>query len=137
MATWVKLSTKGFEEYLENLARAGKDIDAIADHALAAGGEVLLAGMKRRVPVGKAPDDPHPGNLKRTLRIDGPHRDGNFHYILVGLVNANADTARYGTAQEYGTARMAAQPYIRPTIDEDKGKAGKAMLEVFKEAGAL
>jgi HK97 gp10 family phage protein len=130
MATWVKLSTKGFEEYLENLARAGKDIDAIADQALAAGGEVLLQGMRRRVPKDT-------GNLESKLRIDGPHRDGNFHYILVGLVNADAETARYGTAQEYGTSSMAAQPYIRPTIDEDKGKAGKAMLEVFKEAGML
>jgi HK97 gp10 family phage protein len=130
MATWVKLSTKGFEEYLENLARAGKDIDAITDQALKAGGEVLLNGMKRRVPKDTR-------NLENNLRIDGPHRDGNFHYILVGLVNADANTARYGTAQEYGTSSMAAQSYIRPTIDEDKGKAGKAMLEVFKEAGAL
>jgi HK97 gp10 family phage protein len=137
MATWVKLSTKGFDEYLENLARAGRDIDAITDHALEAGGEVLLKGMQRRVPVGKAPEDPHPGKLKKTLRIDGPHQDGNFHYILVGLVNADADTARYGTAQEYGTSSMAAQPYIRPTLDEDKGKSGKAMLEVFKEEGIL
>lgn len=130
MATWVKLTTKGFEEYLENLAQAGKDIDAITDKALNAGGEVLLNGMKRRVP-----KDTH--NLESKLRIEGPHRDGNYHSILVGLVNADADTARYGTAQEYGTSSMAAQPYIRPTIDEDKGQAGKAMLEVFKEEGAL
>ena len=128
MATWVKLTTKGFEEYLENLARAGKNIDAITDRALNAGGEVLLKGMRRRVP-----KDTH--NLEDHLVIEGPKKDGNFHYILVGLVNADADTARYGTAQEYGSSSMAAQPYIRPTIDEDKGKAGKAMLEVFKEAG--
>ena len=128
MATWVKLTTKGFEEYLENLARAGKDIDAITDRALRAGGEVLLQGMKRRVPKDT-------GNLEANLKIEGPKKDGNFHYILVGLVNADGETARYGTAQEYGTSSMAAQPYIRPTIDEDKAKAGKAMLEVFKDAG--
>jgi len=130
MATWVKLTTKGFEEYLENLAKLGKDIDVITDKALKAGGEVLLKGMRRRVP-----KDTH--NLENHLIIDGPHQDGNYHYILVGLVRPDADTARYGTAQEYGTSSMAAQPYIRPTIDEDKGKAGKEMLEVFKEAGAL
>jgi HK97 gp10 family phage protein len=130
MATWVKLTTKGFAEYLENLARAGQDIDAITDQALAAGGEVLLKGMKRRVPKDT-------GNLENHLVIWGPQQDGNYHYILVGLVNADAKTARYGTAQEYSTSSMAAQPYIRPTIDEDKSQAGKAMLEVFKEAGAL
>jgi len=130
MATWVKLTTKGFEEYLENLAKLGKDIDMITDKALKAGGEVLLKGMRRRVP-----KDTH--NLENHLVIEGPRQDGNYHYILVGLVRPDADTARYGTAQEYGTSSMAAQPYIRPTIDEDKGKAGKAMLEVFKEEGAL
>jgi HK97 gp10 family phage protein len=128
MATWVKLSTKGFDEYLENLAKAGRDIDAVTDQALMAGGEILLKGMKRRVPKDTR-------NLERHLIIWGPQKDGNYHSILVGLVNADANTARYGTAQEYGTSSMAAQPYIRPTIDEDKGKAGKAMLEIFKKAG--
>jgi HK97 gp10 family phage protein len=97
--------------------------------------------MKRRVPVGEKPDDPHPGNLKAHIKIDGPHHDGNYHWAMVGVIHdiafTDAETARYGVAQEYGTSSMAAQPYIRPTIDEDKGKAGKAMLEVFKEAGAL
>jgi HK97 gp10 family phage protein len=130
MATWVKLSTKGFDEYLENLAKAGRDIDVITDQALKAGGKVLLDGMKRRVPKDT-------GNLENHLIVWGPQRDGNYHYILVGLVNADAKTTRYGTAQEYGTSSMAAQPYIRPTIDEDKRMAGQAMLEVFKEAGAL
>lgn len=130
MATWVKLTTKGFDEYLENLARAGHNIDMITAKALQAGGGVLLKGMQRRVPKDTC-------NLEKHLVIWGPKQDGNFIYILVGLVNADADTARYGTAQEYGTSSMAAQPYIRPTLDEDKGQAGKAMLVVFKEAGAL
>jgi HK97 gp10 family phage protein len=132
MATWVKLTTKGFEEYLENLARAGKNIDAVTDKALNAGGEVLLKGMKRRVP-----KDTH--NLENNLKIEGPKKDGNYHFVIVGLVHADANTARYGTAQEYGwlskKGHNPGQPYIRPTLDEDKRKAGKAMLEVFKEAG--
>ena len=96
---------------------------------LAAGGEVLLDGMKRRVP-----KDTH--NLESHLTVDGPHQDGNFHYILVGISKStDADTARYGNAQEYGTSSMPAQPYIRPTLDADKGKARRAMLEVAKREG--
>ena len=45
-----KLETKGFAEYLERLVQAGKDIDAVADEALVAGGDILLEGMQRRVP---------------------------------------------------------------------------------------
>lgn len=126
-----KLETRGLAEYLEAVAKAGHDVDAVAAEALEDGSEILLAGMQKRVP-----KDKH--NLEHTLAIDGPNQDGNFHFIEVGLLGkgphkADADTARYGTAQEYGTSSMAAQPYVRPTIDRDMSKARKAMREVFKK----
>jgi HK97 gp10 family phage protein len=131
MAVRYKLVTKGFEEYLEMLAAAGRDIDAIADEALEAGGVVLLDGMKRRVP-----KDTH--NLEDHLVATAPEQDGNYHYIEVGLdKNADADTARYGNVQEFGSSSCEKQPYLRPTIDEDMGKARRAMKNVFVERGAL
>ena len=131
MSTLAKFETRGFAEYLEAIAKAGRDVDAAAAEGLAAGGEILLAGMQRRVPRDT-------GNLAKSLSVDGPHQDGNYHYILVGLgKGADADTARYGNAQEYGTSSMAAHPYIRPTINSDMSKARKAMREVFKAMGVL
>lgn len=126
-----RLTTKGFEEYLEKIAQAGQDIDAIADEALAAGGAILLDGMQRRVP-----KDTH--NLEEHLAVSEPQRDGNFHYIDVGLLHGtDANTARYGGVQEFGSAHTPAQPYVRPTMDEDMGKARKAMRQVFKEKDIL
>jgi HK97 gp10 family phage protein len=126
MATRVKLTTKGFEPFMEQIAKLGKNLDAVVDRALEAGAEVLLDGMQRRVP-----KDTH--NLEEHLKTDGPHQDGNYHYITIGLMGADAETARYGNAQEYGTSSMAAQPYIRPTLDSDKRKAGAAMKKVFEQ----
>ncbi len=124
-----RLTTKGFEEYLENIARAGKNIDVIADEALEAGGEILLDGMHRRVPKDT-------GNLDANLELMGPVQDGNFHYIDVGLgKGTDADTARYGNVQEFGSATTPAQPYVRPTLDSDMGKARRAMRDVFIESG--
>ncbi len=126
-----RLTTKGFEEYLENLARAGKDIDAIANEALEAGGEILLDGMHRRVPKDT-------GNLDANLELMGPVQDGNFHYIDVGLgKGTDADTARYGNVQEFGSATTPAQPYVRPTLDSDMSKAKKAMRQVLEERKAI
>ena len=122
MANRVKVSTKGLEDSLEILSQMGRDLDAAAPEILMAGGEVLQAGMIRRVA-----KDTH--NLEEHIEIDGPHQDGAFHSILVGVVHADAETARYGNAQEYGTSSMAAQPYIRPTVDEDGRKASKAMRD--------
>lgn len=125
-----RLTTKGFEEYLEKLAQAGKNIDVMADKALEAGGKVLKAGMRRRVP-----KDTH--NLENHIDCSEPKQDGNFHYVEVGVLNADKDTARYGNVQEFGSANTPAQPYVRPTLDSDMGKARREMREVFEEEGAL
>jgi hypothetical protein len=126
-----KLTTKGFEDYLESLAAANADIDPICDEALAAGGAVLLEGMQRRVPKDT-------WNLEEHLTCTDPVQDGNFHFINVGLVQGvDAKTANNGMVQEFGSGHVAAQPYIRPTMDEDMGKARKDMRRVFVEKGAL
>lgn len=120
-----KVDTKGFEEYLEELNALGDDIDDACDEALPAGGDVLVDGMRQRVA-----KDTH--NLEQHIEKSEPKRDGNFHFILVGLIHPDANTARYGTAQEYGTSSMAAHPYIRPTIDEDMRTARAEMRTAFK-----
>jgi HK97 gp10 family phage protein len=129
MAVRAKITTTGLEETLEALANMGRDVDIMVDQALEAGGGVLLEGMQRRVPKDTR-------NLEKHLALEGPIQDGNYHYILVGMERGiDAETARYGNSQEYGTSSMAAQPYIRPTIDEDLRKARREMLDVLKKAG--
>lgn len=131
MVCRVSFSLKGFEEYLEKIAEAGRDVDAAADLANVAGGDVLLDGMLRRVAR-------RTGNLAEHLECTTPKADGNFHYIEVGMPKkTDAETARYGNVQEYGSARMPAHPYIRPTFDEDKAKARKAQRESLKKSGVL
>ncbi|MDD5367461.1 MAG: HK97 gp10 family phage protein [Anaerolineaceae bacterium] len=126
-----RLTTKGFEDYLERIAQAGQDIDQVADEALQAGGAVLVDGMQARVAV-----DTH--NLQSKIDCSEPQQDGNFHFVEVGLLkDTDADTARYGNVQEFGSANMPAHPYIRPTLDSDMGKARRAMRQVFEEKGAL
>ncbi len=127
MAVRAGITTKGFEALLEALAQMGADVDAATDTALREGGQTLLDGMLRRVPRDT-------GNLAANLSIDGPHLDGNYHYITVGLNHGvDADTARYGAVQEYGAADTPAQPYIRPTLEEDMRKARQAMVRIFQE----
>lgn len=124
-----KLETKGFAELMEELQQLGVNIDDAADEALSAGDEVLVAGMRRR-----APKDTH--KLERHINASEPKRDGNFHFVIIGVLNADADLARYATAQEYGWAdrkgTKAAKSYLRNTIDEDMREARARMRERFK-----
>lgn len=130
MAVKGKLTLKGLDAYLERLAQAGADVDKSAGQALAAGASVALDGMQRR-----APKDTR--NLEQSLTATEPKQDGNYVYVEVGLVTADAETARYGTAQEYGTSKMAAQPYIRPTLDEDATRIRAAIKASLEEAGTI
>jgi HK97 gp10 family phage protein len=139
MTTRASLTLTGIDAYLEKVAQAGRDVDQAAGNAVAAGGKLLADGMKRRAPVysGKDPRAV-PGLLRNTLESSLPARDGNLTFVLVGMPrNAPADVARYGNAQEYGTSSMAAQPYIRPAIDEDGPKARAAIRKSLKQDGIL
>ena len=121
----------GMQETFEELARLGRDVDRIADDMLMAGARVLQDGMKDRVPKDTR-------NLDLHIQIKGPQVDGNFHFVEVGVIHdrayTDAETARYGVAQEYGTSTMPAHSYIRATMDHDKGKARRAALATAKAA---
>jgi HK97 gp10 family phage protein len=125
-----RLTTKGLEEYLDRLARESADIDAAADAALKAGGTVLVAGERERVA-----KDTH--NLEEHITMSEPEADAGFHFIWVGLVGADANTARYGNVQEFGSRHTQAHPYQRPTMDSDMGRARGEMRRVLRERGKL
>ena len=128
------MTTKGMEGLLEDIARAGLNVDAAADRALVAGATVAQDGMKRR-----APKDTY--NLEAHIKIKGPIRNGVKHYIEVGLIQDKAftddETARYGNTQEFGSSSMPAHPYVRPTMDEDRAKIRKAIEASLKAEGVV
>lgn len=139
MATTVKLDLNGMAPWLEKLATAGRNVDAAVGEALAEGAALVRDDIAAVTPVGQAPEDRHPGNLKANITVDGPKRDGNYSYVEVGLVPGvvDKDTAIYGNVQEYGSASNQAQPYIRPGIDSGKAKARRAIVARLKAEGML
>ena len=130
MATRAYLQTKGLAEYIENLQAAGKDIDQAAQRALGKGAVILQDEMQNLVPVDE-------GNLQAHIVIEGPFQEGNFSYVEVSVVNADAKTAIIGNVQEYGSPskNIAAQPYIRPAIDRKRAAVLRTMRESFIAEG--
>jgi HK97 gp10 family phage protein len=130
VTTRARFELKGLSEYLEALQQAGVDIDAAAQRALEAGGTILEAEMETLVPVDE-------GNLKAHIVMDGPHQDGNFSYVEVGVVGADEKTAIYGNVQEYGSPskNIKAQPYIRPAIDGKRLAVNRTIRESLKAEG--
>ena len=70
--------------------------------------------------------------------LRSPVKTGNLrgsisHQVLTdhAKVGTNVEYAPY---VEYGTKHMSAQPYLRPALDENKGKAQKAMSDIYQSA---
>ena len=137
MATKAKLTLDGFEAYLEELVKAGEDIDQVADEALTAGANVLVGGMQRRAPF---------DIIRQAIGRTGVMRDGNKHYVYVGVLrSAGAEIGRVAAVWEFGgrdtpgaykrTPRpgLEAHPYIRPALRNDSRAAKAAMEEIFQE----
>ncbi len=126
MAARTQLTMRGLDAYLEALALAGADIDAAADRALLKAAQIIQQRMIDLVPVDT-------GNLQEHILIKGPQQEGNRHWIEVGIIYdrnyTDAETARYANSVEYGNSSMAAQPFIRPAIDQTKSAALRAMKE--------
>lgn len=115
---------KGLYQLMDDLQQAGVDVDLVADEMLTVGSGVILKGMKQRVPK-------LTHNLEHKLEVSAVQREGNRHFVLIGLVpGVDADTARYGNVREFGSAKLPAQPYVRPSFDEDGSEAFREMKKI-------
>lgn len=135
----VTLSLSGFEAYLEELARAGRDIDQVAAQCLDAGADVLVAGMQSRAPYSE---------IKQAIRKTAVMADGNKRYLYLGILrHTDAETARVAAVWEFGGRTtpspkhpkrhprpgIRARPFIRPTLRNDARKARAAMEKKFQD----
>jgi hypothetical protein len=135
----VTLTLDGYEAYLDELMKAGQDIDRVAEQCLDAGADVLVAGMEKRAPFGV---------IKQAIRKTVVMADGNKRYIYLGVLRGtDAETARIAAVWEFGGRTtpspkdprrhprpgIHAKPYIRPTLRNDSKKARAAMEDIFQD----
>lgn len=109
---------KGLDELISKL----KKLKGLQEnkHALLAGAFVIEAGAKKRAPV-------ETGFLRGSITSSETEKGAK---VTVG--------ANYGYYQEFGSAHNKAQPYIRPTLDEDQDDIVKAVaIELQREIDAI
>jgi hypothetical protein len=133
----VTLDLVGLEGYLEELVKAGKDVDRVAEEGLEKGADVLTAGMIRRAPY---------QHIRSVIRKSGMGKDGNKHYVYVGVLRGtSAEDARIAAVWEFGGPgsnaghgkrlhrAITAHPYIRPTLRQDAKKARTEIENLFQD----
>lgn len=134
MTTQGRFDLKGLGEWLEELALASDNVDLAAQETIFEAAVAVQAKMRNLVPIDT-------GNLYDHIQVDGPHQEGNFSWVDVGVIHdigfTDADTAIYGNVMEYGSARVAARPYIRPALKSSRGVVRNALKKIMARYGLL
>lgn len=130
---------------LRELQASMKDLSSktqrqILRRATAAGAQVMVREVRARAPVLKEPHpNRKPGTIKKNIRYANVR--GNklgVHEVMVGVRVARGgkggpDDPFYWRFVEFGTAHMAAQPFLRPAFETKKVEAANRMKERLTE----
>lgn len=110
---------------MSHLEGLGDKVDDIAFEALEEGAKPMLGYMTSYVPVWE-------GRLKRALEAGGVTQNGTKIGIDIGIDYKEHPKARHAHLVEFGTVKMAAQPYIYPGYKKGKKEAIENMVIVFR-----
>lgn len=141
----VTLKIDGLSDLGKRLQTLSADMQGKVARAATAAGAVVI----KNAAIQKAPEDT--GNLKKNIIAKRlPKSETNLTSEHIVTVRKGKKTAKqkaagirdayYASFVEFGTAKMAAQPFLRPAFDQNKERAVDAMknrLEArIKKAGA-
>ena len=91
-------------------------------NGLKAGARVIAKGMKQRVPV-------KTGKLRESITVSSSNKSTRGKGLVV--VGFKKPTSRRAHLTEFGTEHSRAEPFIRPTLDEDGAAAIKQIGEAM------
>lgn len=125
----IKSGIEGAEEVIKLLEDIGAAASEILEQSVEAGGRIALKDAKKRCPVDT-------GALQASLHI--AKVKSNKPNIRQAVKISPGKQQYYGTFVELGTKGQAAQPYLRPAIDENKKQIANAInQEILKALGRI
>ncbi|MDR3644093.1 MAG: HK97 gp10 family phage protein [Clostridia bacterium] len=126
----------GLDELLEKVKKAGDSIDDAVSDAVKEAAPILLESQKdgaarHRKGAGKYGTDA----VYDALESGHISQEGNYTYISVGIDLKIHPEAKHAVFQEYGDGHSPEfpDPFIRPSVDENRGKVKSAIRNVLKK----
>lgn len=114
---------KGLADYLETLQQGGQSVDQAVADVLATAGPIAEQRLEENL---RRTSETWTGSAAETIFSTPVQKDGNFFFVEVG-VDASKDPA--GVYKELGTARQAAEPFIRPAFRRLRQNEIKTMMK--------
>jgi phage protein, HK97 gp10 family len=122
---------KGLDKYLEDLAAAEKDVDQVVSDVLTEAAPIAEKTMRDEL---HKTSETWTGAAAATLFSSSVQRDGNYIFIELGANTGKDPAALY---KEYGTARQAAEPFLRISFRWLRKNKLKAMMKEVMERFGL
>ncbi len=102
--------TWNIDDYLEQLVQAGENVNDVVTTLLDSNRDYFGGLMYHYL---RSTSETWTGETAKTLFVDPVKHDGNFIYVEFGADLRQSAGAFY---KEYGSARQAAEPFLRPTL---------------------
>ncbi len=127
---------QGLEDYLEAIQKVGRDADRAAAECVDEAGNILKPAIEADAPVLQH-NDPRriKGQLRSTVFRTGVQQEGDVFSVVVGV--DQDDAIPYEKFVEFGTARMAAQPYFRPAVDQNRARIKARWRAILQRWGVV
>lgn len=142
MADTVSFRVSGIEDLQNRFLALAEDMQKKA----ASSATLAAAKLVKAKAIQNAPryEKPHtlngvvvqPGNLKRNIVAKKVRDDKSLtsqHIVTVRGKAKYGFAARYGRLVEFGTVKMAPEPYLRPALLSEKNRAADAMADKLRE----
>ena len=110
--------------------------ESVLRQAAVAGARVLLAEIRARVPVDDSPYErkkPHPPGFLRDAMLIAYDQELSVPGSLAMYLVTWSKDAFYGRFLEYGTSKMAAQPFLRPGYLAVQAAAREAVIQTIND----
>ncbi|WP_330391310.1 HK97-gp10 family putative phage morphogenesis protein [Peptoclostridium litorale] len=121
-----EIKLEGMDELLNRLEQLGKKGAQIENNALKKAGEIVKESIESRAPK-------RTGKLKESIKVSKIKTKEGQKIVEVG---PDGD-GFYGKFLEFGTTKMAAQPFMGPGFEAVKDEAAEAIKEEIKKGLGL
>lgn len=126
-----KLSFKGLDDWMEQLAAAGENIDQAARDLLNETQPFIADELTSQL---RKTSETWTGETASSIKVSGVESEGNFVFVEATAGGDEAPGAEY---KEFGSTRQAAEPFFRPTFRGHrlKNKLKEGMKRIMQRYG--
>jgi HK97 gp10 family phage protein len=134
MTTRGSFEVKGLDGYLEDMVKAGVDVDQVVADVLTEAAPIAEEELATALLRTKQSGEVWTGETEASITASSVQSEGNYHFIELSVGGADVPQAFH---KEYGSTRQAAEPFIRPAFTKLRRSKLKAMMKQVMERFGL